>query len=304
MKVLLIGYGYMGQEYGKILRHLGINFLVVSNKTEYKINEEILYGGIENINKNKLIDITHAIIATPIEKLEHHIEIIVSFGIINILVEKPCCLNTEKMKLFMEYNIFVAYNRRFYKSVDELINKINEDGGIESFNFNMTELTDKIDVNKYDKSVLEKWILSMTSHLLDLVFFICGKPEILISNTYTTNTLKWHKNEIFVGYGKCKFKEKDILFSYHGNWISGGRWRIEICTKKALYILCPLEELHIQTKGEFKVDKYVYPDENNFKCGMYDMIQSFLFNNNDSRLVSLKEQLYNIENIYTKIGSY
>lgn len=300
MKILLNGYGYMGKEYAKILRKHKIEFIIV--KQSYKdndVDEKIIYGGIEKIIKKDVIDCTHAIIATPIDKLEEHLEIIINLGIVNILIEKPGGLNTENMRRFVNYNIYVAYNRRFYKSVCELLNRINYDGGITSFTFNMTELINKIDISKYNEKVLNKWIISMTSHLLDLVFFICGKPDSITCKTITKNKISWHANEIFIGHGNIG----DILFSYHGNWLSGGRWKIEICTNNGLYILCPLEELSVQYKGEFEI-KNIELETDEFKCGLEEMVNSYLFNNNDVRLVTLKEQCDNIDYIYNIIGGY
>ena len=67
--------------------------------------------------------------------------------------------------------------------------------------------------------------------------------------TYRFGKLDWHPSgDRFVGAGVT---HENILFSYHADWVSAGRWGIEIMTPKNAYRLIPLEQLYRCKKGTF-----------------------------------------------------
>ena len=82
----------------------------------------------------------------------------------------------------------------------------------------------------HDVSVLNKWVISNSSHVLDTVFYLIGNPETLKCQINGQNKIKWHPSgSIFSGFG---ISSKNIPFSYQANWNSAGRWSIEVLTKK------------------------------------------------------------------------
>ena len=89
---------------------------------------------------------------------------------------------------------------------------------------------------------------------------LIGMPKKI--STYQAGKLDWHQTgSIFVGSG---ITEKNIPFSYHADWGGGGRWEVEVMTKKNIYRLIPLEELYICAIGSIKWEpvplKIAYPD--------------------------------------------
>ena len=105
---------------------------------------------------------------------------------------------------------------------------------------------------------------------------------------------------IFVGSG---ISNKNSLFTYNTNWESGGRWNLEICTKKNKYILRPLEEVQVIKKGSMNIDKieFDYKIDKKFKPGLFNQVDCFLNNQSDKRLIKLEDHLSNFENYYYKI---
>jgi hypothetical protein len=60
-------------------------------------------------------------------------------------------------------------------------------------------------------------------------------------NAYRDGGLDWHPSgDRFAGAG---ITESGVLFSYHADWKSAGRWGIEIMTPQNAYRLIPLEKV-------------------------------------------------------------
>ena len=103
--------------------------------------------------------------------------------------------------------------------------------------FEFTEWPHKIDFDHYTKKELSRFFMCNSSHVVDTVFHLAGYPRDLKAMTY--GHLDWHPSAaIFSG---CGVTNKNILFSYSANWLSAGRWGIDINTDKGKYILKPLE---------------------------------------------------------------
>lgn len=314
IRVLLVGAGYMAEEYCKVLDELQINFDVVGKSNSNinmlrKIynNNNFYSGGLENFEiKNKRY--THAIVASPIEKLSEHTKILLNTGINNILLEKPGDLDTsglielkdlaEKLSAI----IWIAYNRRFYNSVFELIRQAKIDGGIKSVHFEFTEWIHTIDSTIYNNKVLSKWIIANSSHVIDTVFYLIGLPKSLNSFVLGQNKIEWHPSgSIFVGSG---ISVHGIPFTYHSNWQSAGRWAIEILTSKRKYYLKPLEELFVQNMDTLRLEKLMFDNRNDtkYKPGLLNQTISFL-NCSETVLLGITEHIEAMS-FYKKIGGY
>jgi len=100
--------------------------------------------------------------------------------------------------------------------------------------------------------------------------------------------MDWHPSgSIFVGSG---ISEKDIPFSYHGDWSSWGGWSIEIMTKNRIYLLKPLENLFVMEKGSSEWKKIDFDVSfSDTKQGLIEEIAIMLSRNDDliNNLVSL-----------------
>lgn len=294
--ILIIGSGYMAEQYSETLSKIGIKDVTVignsKNKVEKlgkKYNFDTLSGGFEinlpNIEKKDLV-----IIATPIELLVSAAKLALKFGQKNILLEKPGSLYSEPLKSLENdckgKKVCLAYNRLFYPSFHKLLELIKNDGGITSCTFSFTEWTHKINLDSYTKSVLSRWGISNSLHVISMVMRLIGMPKTI--KCFQKSPLSWHKaGSIFVGSG---ISNKNIPFSYHSDWNSAGRWGIDIMTRKNSYRLMPLEQLFRCKKGTTSWEniplKKSIPHS---KEGIAEEIFSMLDKKSKLNLITLKE---------------
>ena len=296
--IVIVGGAYMAIEYLKALRKLKIkNITVIANKGHqiqgycdaYKI--KLLKGGfmkcLKQVPKSDLVIIAPLLTLTmdaltEVLKYEHQ----------NILLEKPGSLYHTELSSTGRKNakkrIKIAYNRLAYPSLHKLKRLVKKDGGITSCRFTFTEWLDRIDFKKDPREVYDYWGISNSTHVISMAFDLIGMPKKLI--TIQQGQLKWHKSgKVFVGSG---ISEQNIPFSYHADWGSGGRWGIEIMTKKNSYRLMPLEQLEMCPTGKttwqpIKLDTCF----DDVKQGVAEELSIMLSNNKklDSILPSLDE---------------
>ncbi|WP_282098153.1 Gfo/Idh/MocA family oxidoreductase [Chitinophaga polysaccharea] len=307
--ILIVGSGQMAQDYAKVLKALNVNFTVIGRgKTSAEAFEKAtgvkpVTGGIEIfVTTNDVRNFSKAIIATGTEALSEVTLLLAKWGLPAIMVEKPGAKSIEEV-LFLGHqldqynsNVVIAYNRRFYSSVQRLKELIEEDGGVSSFNFEFTEWGHVIAPLQKAEGVKENWLFANSTHVIDLAFFLGGEPRQMAS--YTAEQLGWHPVAIFAGAGiTCD----GALFSYQANWKAPGRWGVEILTTKRRFYLRPLEKLQVQQLGSVQVEFLPIDDklDQEFKPGLYQQTLTFLNGEND-KLVGLSEHIRNC-NYYKQI---
>lgn len=301
VSVLLVGAGYMGKEYGKVLKDLGIPFQVVcrSEASAKKYNEEIgvmpLYGGIDKVISELSDTPDSAIVAVNVESLASTVCNLIENGVKEVLVEKPAGINraeiekVSKVCCLYDAQVYVAYNRRFYASTEKALQIINEDGGVSSFNFEFTEWGFKIEKTGHIPAVKEEWLLANSSHVIDLAFFLGGYPKEMCS--YSSGSLQWHSRAS--QYSGAGITENGTTFSYQANWNAPGRWAVEVLTNEHRLYLKPMEKLYIQNKGSVAVEEVAIDDklDVDFKPGLHKQTKAFLSREKDLRLLTIEEQV-------------
>jgi len=220
------------------------------------------------------------IVALPIPELLNATKAFIEAGARRILVEIPGGLTVREIEDAAQLatrtgsQIFVAYNRRFYASVTAARKLIAEDGGVSSFHIDFTELVSRVLGSPKDPAILHNWFLANSSHIVDMAFFLCGEPSTL--SGIATGTLDWHPpGAIFAGYGRTK---NGAIFTWHADWVSAGRWGLDVRTPRRRLIFQPLEALAVQEKSSFAISHYPIADEldRKFKPGLYRQIEAFL----------------------------
>jgi len=310
MNVLLVGTGYMGKEYTKVLKAQNIEPLVIcrtdssAQKFENEFRLKPISGGVDKALKTVKDTPSKAIVAVNVDQLSAVTISLLQFGIKEILVEKPAGLNRNEIqnveKMAREYNarVYVAYNRRFYSSTEKAIEIIEQDGGVSSFNFEFTEWSSTIEKTGHSPKIKEEWLLANSSHVIDLAFYLGGQPTAFSS--YRLGSLNWHSRaSVYVGAG---ITDKGALFSYQANWDAPGRWSVEILTNKHRLYFRPMEKLAIQDKGTVKIEEIEIDDklDIDFKPGLYKQVESFLSDSPDKHLLLIKDQLKHMD-IYEQI---
>jgi predicted dehydrogenase len=312
--MLLVGAGNMTKEYLKVLNSLDISPIVVcrSKSTAKSFFEhtghKAIHGGIRAYLESSSIFPKSAIVTVSVENLTDVTLDLLEFGIKKILIEKPASLYLKGIKKIKEVskkkkaNCYVAYNRRFYASTQKAKKIIQADGGVISFNFDFTEKSEIIKPLKKGKKVKERWFLSNSSHVVDLAFFLGGKPKKIETFTEGSGRLSWHPvSSVFCGSGVT---EEKALFSYFANWVGPGGWGISLTTRKNTLILKPLEELRVLTQEDANLKVLKIDDEldKKYKPGLYKQVEAFIYEDKTD-LCSISSQVEAM-NIFKKISNY
>lgn len=282
----LVGAGYMAKEYARVLKALKHEFTVIGRGEETAadfekvLNVPVIVGGIDNYLQSGVRVPEYVIVTVDAQYLYETAKKIMSFGVKNILLEKPGALNLsdirylKKLAVSKKSRVFIAYNRRFFSSVLKAKEIIKADGGCVSFTFEFTEWSHIVRDLKKSKEEKNRWFIANSTHVVDLAFYLGGNPKRM--KCYTSGGLDWHPSaSIFSGAGVTT---TDALFSYHANWEAPGRWGVEILTKKHRLILRPLEELRVQNLGSVNVENVELDNslDELFKPGLYKETESFL----------------------------
>jgi len=318
-KILIVGAGYMGEEYTKVLLYIGVNpknILAVSRKKETaerfynKYNVKCQWNAEIPKNQENIYDAA-IVCVSPInlQPVTHQL-LINNFD--NILLEKPGALSSVGLKKIKEdannnnANIFIAYNRRFYNSIDNAKQIIANDGGLISCFFDFTEIEERILKAKKLKGFtdveLNRWGLLNSLHVIDLFIHFSG--NINKSDFLQKGRLHWHESgATFCGSGMT---HKKVFFSYLSNWDGAGNWKIELNTKRHKLILSPLEKLFIQNKNSLQINATDITEEPEYlKPGLLKQVEAFLKidSKNRQKLCTLDEAVENLS-IGEKIFGY
>lgn len=310
--IWLIGSGMMAQDYIRVLNALDINLVVIgrgsesAKKCEEATGCRVFVGGLDKFLQTNPIPCTHAIVSVGVESLASVTMQLLDYGIKNVLVEKPAYLyfnQIEKIVLKSKETsskVFVAYNRRFYAAVLKAKDIIAQDGGITSFNFEFTEWAHVIETIQKPVGVKENWFMANSTHVVDLAFYLGGKPQQLCA--FTSGALDWHPSaSVFSGAG---VSESGALFSYQANWEAPGRWSVEILTNSHRLIFRPMEKLQAQKRGSVAIEfvECDYTLDEIYKPGLFLQTKSFLDNVN-SEMCDIEYQL-EMSLKYAKIAAY
>lgn len=299
----------MAEEYAKVLNDLDIPFIVIgrgedsANNFRKKTGIDVFVGGLEKFLLRNPMPASHAIVASGIEQLSAITIFLLNYGVKNILVEKPGGLTfqeiiaSEDLARKKNAKVYIAYNRRFYSSVDKVKKIADEDGGITSFHFEFTEWSHIIENISKLPEIKSEWFIANSTHVIDTAFYLGGMP--LKWSAYSGGELAWHKPSIFTGAGITK---RHALFSYCANWESPGRWGIEIMTHRHRLYLKPMETVQIQNIGSIAIESVELDDllDKNYKPGLYLQTKCFIEGSDDKRLCSVSEQKKHWE-IYLKM---
>ena len=311
MSVWLIGSGVMAQNYAQVLLGLGVPFEVIGRGTDSAsvftraTGCFVRTGGLADALGKKVAP-DQAIVAVGVEQLAATTTDLIYAGVKRILVEKPGGLALPELEEMnrraIEHNslILLGYNRRFYGSVQHLREYIDEDGGVLSAQFEFTEWSHLIKPLVRGDGVKEHWLLANSSHVIDLVFHLIGRPADW--KCWHKGSVDWHPSAArFTGAG---ITEQEVLFSYQADWQAPGRWGIELMTQKRRLILRPMERLQVTHLGSLDVNT-VEPRDNVdqvYKPGLFKQTQAFL-SGDDLLFCALPEQVENAR-IYAEIAGY
>ncbi|MDF2183720.1 Gfo/Idh/MocA family oxidoreductase [Grimontia hollisae] len=310
--IWLIGSGLMSVDYAKVLDAQDCTYQVIGRGSESakafteKTGKPVICGGLaQHISmSSQMADA--AIVSVGVAQLYETTKQLIKAGVKKILVEKPGSTTLAEIEELCQLSakhsvaVYIAYNRRFYSSVQAAKELIQREGGVTSFHFEFTEWSHIIKHLQKPRDVLNKWFLANSTHVTDLAFFLGGKPKNI--SCYISGSLEWHdSSSVFSGAG---VSTTGALFSYNANWESAGRWSLEVLTKKNKYIFQPVESLKVQKRGELSISdaEVDYKFDMEYKPGLYHQVKSFL-DNDENSLCSLCEQA-KLMSIYNQMAGY
>ena len=311
MSVWLIGAGPMAQDYAKVLEALQQPFVVIGRSDssalvfEEKTGHPVMRGGLDcALQHSKAPKV--AIVAVGVEQLARTTEALIKAGSERILLEKPGGLNLAEIdsldQCAVEFGdeVLIAYNRRFYGSVEQARQFIDEDDGVLTAQFEFTEWSHVIAPSHKASGVKEHWVLGNSSHVIDLAFHLIGTPADWRS--WYGGSIDWHPTSArFVGAGVT---EKGVMFSYLSDWQAPGRWGVELLTRKRRLILRPMEQLQVTKLGSVALEPVEAMNtlDKDFKPGLYQQTKTFLACEDDL-FCTLSEQVRNMR-IYSLMAGY
>lgn len=297
--ILLVGTGAMACEYAKVLKAQRRSFITIGRgETSARQFQETtgmpaMTGGIRKwLSQNTNIP-KKVIVAVSEDTLSKATLSLLKAGAKSILVEKPGGFTPndirkiQKISHSLRARVYVAYNRRFYTSVEAAKRIISKDGGVTSFNFEFTEWSHVIAKLQKAPGVKARWFLHNSTHVIDLAFFLGGLPKKM--TTFTAGALPWHPAAAaFAGAGVTA---NGALFSYQANWAAPGRWGVEVLTRKHRLYFRPMEKLSIQELGSVAINEVQIADalDTRFKPGLYKQVAAFF--TKPKLLCSIREQV-------------
>ena len=304
--VLLVGAGPMAIEYSKVLDHIKVPYSV---KGRGKASADIFQkstgksAALSWDEVGQVSAFTHCIVAVSEESLLDATLELVGLGANKILVEKPGGPSIEEIEKHVEQltkgptQIFVAYNRRYYKIVEKLMEYIAEDGGITSLHFDFSERSKIVASLVKAPGIKENWLFHNSTHVIDLVQYI--SDGISIMSAQKSGSLEWHPaGARFSGLGQTRLGSP---ITYNSDWEAPGGWEVLVRTRLRRFSLKPLETLVITNlEGEILSLEERGFTQDGLKPGIEEMVQDFLTPRPSPRLATALGAVKNI-NLYRKI---
>jgi predicted dehydrogenase len=309
--VILVGTGVTAVEHAKAIHGLGYPCTVVGRSGRNadafaQFGFPVHVGGLPSFFESTKIDVSNsaAVVCTTMESLAECAIQLLDAGVRDVLLEKPGCLYLHDLldiqrRATSGQNVYIAYNRRFYASVLEIERIVKADGGVTSFTFDFTERGDVlVTVPNTDKH----HFMGMSTHLVDLAYFLAGFP---INGSFScaaraVDKCLLHGTVMFAGQG---VSPENAPFTFHANHASAGRWMLDVCTSQHRLRLCPLEKVQIQPPTSYVMSDHAFDNsiDVQYKPGFYKQTGAFLNGDDASRLLTLAGQIENFEKVYLRM---
>ena len=288
-----IGCGEIAKYHADVILSLGHNISSVSSRPnskniqsfskKYKIRKQ--YDDFHRMISSES-NIDAIILCTPWDQTQNIIYDVACYSI-PVLVEKPISLDSVNLKNTiyklgdLANNILVAYNRRFYDFIHLLKNEIQIN----------KLLSVQVNCPENSKYLLDKYfnmnnniIKYMTSHWLDLLFYLNGKIEI---DKIYKNINK--KGFIYSYNGLLKFVNCNTPVHYQSNYNNPQNVSLSFSFIDSYWLLSPVEILSIYKKLELihptkdypirkyvpKLDKRIHTNLE-YKPGFYSQMIYFI----------------------------
>lgn len=306
-RLLLIGAGGIAADYANALKHLNVRHFDVLSRREESARlfaksygaERAHWGGLDTLPQ-LMNEYDAFIVACPIEHLMPYALALADAGKSRVLLEKPLALRSSDVAglaaRFPDFKPWIALNRLFFPSVLELKRRLREQRAVAA-RFSFTEWVHRIEADKYHPDVLARWGASNCIHVIATCFDLVGTPITFSPYVAGKSALSWHPaGTIFTGAG---ITDQNVLFVYHADWVSAGRWSIAIDTPEGRYDLEPMESLRFTPKGSIVDTLLVAAPQDGLRAGFPQMLRAWLADEQHDNvgLDALRAHLTSIESM-------
>jgi predicted dehydrogenase len=304
--VLLVGAGPMAVEYARVLEFLDIEYVVKGRGVNSAKNFEYITGKKPVFDWEEVLASNapnRAIVAVSEESILDVGKELLKLNVSRLLLEKPGGPSISALREFSSAagatlnDVYVAYNRRHYSNVATLKSMILEDGGVTSIHFDFSERSKQISALRKGPGVKENWFLHNSTHVVNLVNYVCDGIEI--ESSKVRGSIVWHpKGAQFSGIGSTA---SGGLLTYSADWQAPASWEIVVKTRERKLWLKPLETLSVtDLEGNTETFQEASGTLHGFKPGLKPMVEDFLSDKPTRTLLRFKDQITDLH-IYEKI---
>jgi len=276
IRVGLIGAGYMGREWARALSaHPLFGLGGVLSRSPARAQEiakdfqTVVAESIESLNQ---LAPDAVIVAVPELQLPSVFQETSKWDWV-ILTEKPAGLDLITAKELHEIaasrsgSSFVALNRRFYSSAQEMAAGLAASQG--SAELLLVDQHDTVSAKSAGQpdAVIRKWHFANAIHTLDLLRFIGrGEPEVVSTAREAIGP------QSFVVRAHFEFTSSDRA-TYISIWNAPGPWMFQCFTESEVLELRPIEQMWRTPAGSRESQKIEPSDVDlNFKPGLWRML--------------------------------
>jgi len=254
---------------------------------------------------------TKAIVAVNVDQLAGVTRELLARGVASILLEKPGGVDVEQVVELAEQpgarGVLIAYNRRFLPSTMTARDIVADDGGATSFLFEFNENIPLVrTLDQHGDHIRRNWLYANSTHVIDMAFHLVGYAGPLPDTMELSARTRGDHTAAppALSYAGCGTIE-DIVFAYHADWRSAGRWGVEICTPKRRLILKPLETLQEMLSGSFAMAPIplAYSEDEGLKPGFQNMVRAFLSPQARNLFATLPDQARRLTRFSALLGS-
>ena len=294
IKILIIGYGSIGEKHYKILKINNHKNIKILTKRKIKSLDIIEKKNIKNFNPNYVIIASHT--SNHLKYLKYIND---NFSEIKILVEKPLFDEYFNYKEINNNKIFINYNLRFHPVIKFIKNYITNQKLIFSSISCFSNLKNWRKNIKYSESnsAQKKFgggVLLELSHEIDIANYLFGINKIHSSFNSKLSTLKINTDDILILNLIC---EKIKLCNLQINFFDNAKERkIRIVTNKSTIIGDLIKNNIVIYNKNKKITK-------NFKISKnstYTSVHKSIIKNDNKQVCNLKQGL-KIMKIISKI---
>lgn len=290
MRLALVGCGNIADFHLPAMREAGFDCVSVAGSVNStRAREFANRHGIKNTYSDPVELIYDSscwdalLLASPVSTMLDYIKLVAPTGK-PILAEKPVALNHEDLTPLRKYqNVLVAYNRRFYSSVEYAKNFVDSHADI-IIKVSIPEkridpdhnidFPDRLPLSSYQNSV----------HLFDLLNFLAGKVQWKVASAiYGADK---YLGVVALGKSTKKFTvQLDSCFNSPDNFsinIISGDERIELRPieiaryYKGMQVNEPTEKIPIRTYTPELIDQVVAGGEGGLKPGFLMQAKNFM----------------------------